>query len=176
MEESAQQRSERYVSARSQHPAWLLLASRRAPLVLGCLRTLFERAHDGIPMEDALQALSEMLAAYASQELYEIDPDATHLQAGRELREWIKRRLVVEREGRIYATDALESAIQFVDSLDSRIMTSTASRLSVVQREIENLEAGLNPSPTGRIASLRRRIQDLEHELAQVEAGQRHRA
>ncbi|MEG6991919.1 DUF3375 family protein, partial [Pseudomonas aeruginosa] len=82
MEESAQQRSERYVSARSQHPAWLLLASRRAPLVLGCLRTLFERAHDGIPMEDALQALSEMLAAYASQELYEIDPDATHLQAG----------------------------------------------------------------------------------------------
>lgn len=171
MEESAQQRSERYVSARSQHPAWLLLASRRAPLVLGCLRTLFERAHDGIPMEDALQALSEMLAAYASQELYEIDPDATHLQAGRELREWIKRRLVVEREGRIYATDALESAIQFVDSLDSRIMTSTASRLSVVQREIENLETGLNPSPTGRIASLRRRIQDLEHELAQVEAG-----
>jgi len=138
---------------------------------LGCLRTLFERAHDGIPMEDALQALSEMLAAYASQELYEIDPDATHLQAGRELREWIKRRLVVEREGRIYATDALESAIQFVDSLDSRIMTSTASRLSVVQREIENLETGLNPSPTGRIASLRRRIQDLEHELAQVEAG-----
>ncbi|MDF5908515.1 DUF3375 family protein [Pseudomonas aeruginosa] len=59
MEESAQQRSERYVSARSQHPAWLLLASRRAPLVLGCLRTLFERAHDGIPMEDALQALSK---------------------------------------------------------------------------------------------------------------------
>jgi hypothetical protein len=92
MEESAQQRSERYVSTRSQHPAWLLLASRRAPLVLGCLRTLFERAHDGIPMEDALQALSEMLTAYASQELYEIDPDATHLQAGRELREWIKRR------------------------------------------------------------------------------------
>ena len=70
MEESAQQRSERYVSARSQHPAWLLLASRRAPLVLGCLRTLFEQAHDGIPMDDALQALADMLAAYASQELY----------------------------------------------------------------------------------------------------------
>ncbi|WP_457295287.1 DUF3375 domain-containing protein [Pseudomonas chlororaphis] len=171
MEENAQQRSERYVSARSQHPAWLLLASRRAPLVLGCLRTLFERAPDGVPMEDALQALSDMLATYSSQELYEIDPDATHLHAGRELREWIKRRLVVEREERIYATDALESAIQFVDSLDSRIMTSTASRLSVVQREIENLETGLNPSPTGRIANLRRRIRDLEHELEQVEAG-----
>ncbi|MCY1423313.1 hypothetical protein D9M71_390220 [compost metagenome] len=59
-----------------------------------------------------------MLAAYASQELYEVDLDSTHLQAGRELREWIKRRLIVEREGRIYATDALEVAIQFVESLD----------------------------------------------------------
>jgi predicted RNA-binding Zn ribbon-like protein len=171
MEESVQQRSERYISARSQHPAWLLLASRRAPLVLGCLRTLFERAHDGIAMEDALQALADMLAAYASQELYEIEPDSTHLQAGRELREWIKRRLIVEREGRIYATDALELAIQFVESLDSRIMTSTASRLSVVQREIESLETSLNPSPASRMASLRRRIQDLEHELTQAEAG-----
>jgi hypothetical protein len=38
-------------------------------------------------MEDALQALSDMLAIYASQELYEIDPAATHLHAGRALRE-----------------------------------------------------------------------------------------
>ncbi len=34
MEESTQQLTERYVSSRSQHPAWLLLASRRAPLVI----------------------------------------------------------------------------------------------------------------------------------------------
>ncbi len=172
MEETAQQRSERYIAARSQHPAWVLLASRRAPLVLGCLRTLFEHAHDGVGMEDALQALADMLTAYASQELYEIDTSATHLQAGRELREWIKRRLVVEREGRLYATDALEVAIQFAESLDTRIMTSTASRLAVVQREIESLEIGLNPSSVGRSASLRRRIRDLEQELELAEAGQ----
>ncbi|WEL53636.1 DUF3375 domain-containing protein [Pseudomonas kermanshahensis] len=171
MEEKAQQHSERYVISRSQHPAWLLLASRRAPLVLGCLRSLFERSHDGIAVEDALQALSDMLAAYASEELYDIDPEATHVQAGRELRKWIKRRLVEEREGRVHATDALESAIKFADSLDNRIMTSTASRLSVVQREIESLEINLNPSPMSRIASLRRRIADLEHELQQAQAG-----
>ncbi|HFL2744475.1 TPA: DUF3375 domain-containing protein, partial [Pseudomonas aeruginosa] len=171
MEESTQHLTERYVSSRSQHPAWLLLASRRAPLVLSCLRTLFERANDGIVVEDALQGLSELLSSYASQELFEIDADNVQLQAGRELREWIKRRLIVEREGRVYATDALEVAIQFVESLDSRMMTSTASRLSVVQREIENLETNLNPSPAGRIASLRRRIHDLELELKQVEAG-----
>lgn len=101
MEENAQQCTEKYISARSQHPTWILLASRRAPLVLGCLRAMFKTSHDGIPMEDALQALAGILSAHASQELYEIEPDNTHLQAGRELREWIKRRLVVEREGRI---------------------------------------------------------------------------
>ncbi|WP_265184103.1 DUF3375 domain-containing protein [Pseudomonas aeruginosa] len=51
-----------YVSSRSQHPAWLLLASRRAPLVISCLRTLFEKANDGIVVEDALQGLSELFA------------------------------------------------------------------------------------------------------------------
>ena len=52
----------------------------------------------------------------------------------------LKRRLIVERDGRVFATDALEVAITFVESLDNRFMTSTASRLSTVQREIENLE------------------------------------
>lgn len=171
MDTSALDKSRRYVAARHQHPAWQLLASRRAPLVLGCLQSLFDLATDGVPMEDALQALSEMLAAYASDEAYNIDPDNTPLQAGRELREWIKRGLVVEREDRLFATDALQRAFGFVDSLEGRIMTSTASRLSVVQREIENLEVGLNPNPASRIASLRRRIQGLEKELTDAEVG-----
>lgn len=171
MDTSALDKSKRYIAARHQHPAWQLLASRRAPLVLGCLQSMFDLATDGVPMEDALQGLSEMLAAYANDEAYNIDPDNTPLQAGRELREWIKRGLVVEREDRLYATDALQNALGFVESLEGRIMTSTASRLSVVQREIENLEVGLNPSPASRIASLRRRIQGLERELADAEAG-----
>ena len=171
MEEKAQHYSQRYVIARTQHPAWVLLASRRAPLVLGCLRALFERSHDGIAMEEALQALSDMLGAYASEDLYKIDPQTTHLQAGRELRLWIKQRLIVERDGRIHATDALSSAFQFADGLDNRIMTSTASRLSVVQREIENLDIHLNPNPDSRIATLERRIADLDQQLQEARAG-----
>lgn len=171
MDSITQQRTQKYVSARKQNPAWLLLASPRAPLVLGCLTSLFEYADDGIAEEDALQALSEMLAEYAAQDEYDIEPSNTRLLAGRELRQWIKRGLVIERGQRLYATDALSSALQFIESLDNRIMTSTASRLSVVQREIENLEVGLNPNPASRIASIRRRIQVLEAELADAEAG-----
>lgn len=171
MDTSPQQRTRKYIAARRQHPAWLLLASPRAPLVLGCLTSLFEFSEDGIAEADALEALSQMLSAYAAQDEYAIDPDNTRLQAGRELREWIRRGLVIERGQRLYATDALSSAIQFIDSLDNRIMTSTASRLSVVQREIENLEVGLNPNPESRKASIRRKIKQLESELADVEAG-----
>ena len=54
-----------------------------------------------------------------SQEQYDINLDSPSLQASRELREWIKRRLIVERGGRIFATDALEGAITFVESLDN---------------------------------------------------------
>jgi len=42
MDETAQQRTQTYVSARKQHPAWVLLASRRAPLVLGSRVRHFE--------------------------------------------------------------------------------------------------------------------------------------
>lgn len=171
MEEKSNQRTSRYISARNQHPAWVLLAAHRAPLVLSCLKTLFEKSHDGILLEEAIQSLSGILSAHAGQDQYEIMQENTPLQASRELREWIKRRLIIERDGRLFATDALEVALTFVDTLDNRFMTSTASRLSTVQREIENLETQLNPNPANRISTLRRRIAELERELQQAEAG-----
>lgn len=172
MDNSPQARTRKYITARQQHPAWLLLASPRAPLVLGCLTSLFEFTEDGIAEADALQALSEILANYAAQDEYDIDPSDTRVLAARELRQWIKRGLVIERGQRLYSTDALSAAIRFIDTLDgNRIMTSTASRLSVVQREIEELDVSLNPDASSRKATIRRRISELEHELAEAEKG-----
>lgn len=92
-------------------------------------------------------------------------------QARRELRDWIRRGLVTEREGRVHETDALKTALRFVAQLDHRIMTSTASRLAVVQREIDNLAAALDPDPASRAGHLERRMQDLEQQLKDVRAG-----
>ena len=171
MDNSAYQRARQYVNNRKQHPAWLLLASPRAPIILGCLGALFEYADDGVAEEDALQALSEMLAEFVHQDDYCIDADNCAQLAGKELREWLKRGLVIERSRRLYMTDAFATARQFVESLNDRIMTSTASRLSVVQREIENLEVSLNPNPENRIAALERQIHQLQDELARARAG-----
>ncbi len=171
MDHDVLRRTEKYSRARKEHPAWLLLASTRGPLVLGCLVTLFDDSDDGIAEEVVLQSLTEMLSEFASDSQYDIDPRNTGLLANQELRQWIKRGFVIERGQRIYATDALNTAMQFVESLENRIMTSTASRLLVVQREIENLNVSLTPNPGLRKAAIKRKIQELESELERVDIG-----
>lgn len=166
-----QQRTQKYLHTRYQHPAWLLLASRRGPLMLSGMEALFEHQRDGVPFDDAVQALTDMLAAHANQTDFEIDADDVPAQARQELRDWIKRGLVTEREGRIHETDALKTAMRFVAQLDSRMMTSTASRLGLVQREIDSLAAALNPDPQSRSEHLERRIAELQQQLADVQAG-----
>lgn len=170
MNVNSQERTQSYILARQQNPAWQLLAGRRAPLVLSCLQALFEESQDGVDYDDAQQALADLLAGHAGLSEFEISGDTAAL-ARRELRIWIRRALIVEREGRLYATDALETALRFVEALGSRIMTSTASRLAVVQREIERLEARLNPDPQSRAENLRRQIAGLQRELEEAEAG-----
>ena len=167
----SQQRTQKYIHARQQHAAWLLLASRRAPLMLSCLEALFEHQRDGVPFDDAVQALADMLAAHANLPDFEIDPADIAAQARRELRDWIRRAVITEREGRIHETDALKTALGFVAQLDHRLMTSTASRLAVVQREIDNLANALDPNPERRAAHMERRIEDLQLQLSELRAG-----
>lgn len=173
MERSIRQRVSQYMETRQQHPAWRLLVSPRASLLLGCLTGLFaqQSREGGIAEEDALQALSQMLLEFANHPDFNVDVDNLQQQAGRELRDWIKRGLVVERGHRLYETDALNRAVQFVDALDSRIMTSTASRLLVVQEQIRRLETGLDTNPHNRADALRLQIAKLQQELENVEAG-----
>jgi len=171
METNIRQLTDSYIHARHRHPAWQLLASRRAPLILSCLQSLFEQSHDGIAFEDALQSLAGLLATHANNAEFEIRDTEYVAQARKEFRDWIKRELIIEREGRLHATDALEKALGFVGALEGRIMTSTASRLSMVQQEIENLESRLNPDPERRTQHIRSKLAQLETELAAVQAG-----
>ncbi|RYF81301.1 MAG: DUF3375 domain-containing protein [Comamonadaceae bacterium] len=166
-----QQRTQKYIAARHQHPAWLLLASRRAPLILSGLDALLEHHRDGVTFEVAVQTLSDLLAAHANQPEYELDLVDLPTQARHELRDWVRRGLVTEREGRLHETDALKTALRFVAQLDHRTMTSTASRLAVVQREIDSLASALDPDPASRISHLERRIEDLQQQLEDVRAG-----
>ena len=96
-----------------------------------------------------------MLGQHANNGEFEISSDDYTAQARKEMRGWIKLALVVEREGKLYATDALEEALRFITALGGRVMTSTASRLSVVQREIESLSGEAKVLEQGREGAAR---------------------
>ena len=162
----------RLVALRRSHPAWQLLASRNGPLILSCLGDLFEEKPGGIPQDDAVERLADFFAAYANDSDFDVGDQENHVaSARRELRAWIRRKLIVEREGQLLATDGLEQCRAFLVGIEERAMTSTASRLSTVQREIENLELQLNGDRASRTAALREKIYSLNRELEAAEKG-----
>ena len=139
--------------------------------MLASLKTLLEAHPNGIEFEDAVEQLALVFADHANDSDYELDDDHP-LAARRELRLWLKRGLIVERNGQVLATDALQRSLQFLDLIQDNAMTSTASRLATVQRAIENLEAQLNRSQAEREKSLTARIDALKKELAAVRSGE----
>ena len=163
----------KFLLMRRENVSWSLLASKRAPLVVGCLMPLLEENQEQMSWETAVEKLAEMFVEHSNQEEFGITPGEHITTARAELRDWLKRGLVAERDGRLMATDALEKVFHFLGGLEDNHMTSTASRLGTVQREIENLEAQLNPDRSKRVAHLRKRIEALEGELARVERGDR---
>ncbi len=160
----------RFLMLRRNHPAWLLLASRNGPLIVAVLKPLIEANPGGVEFESAVEQLAASLADHANDPEFDLGDDLP-LTARRELRQWVRRGLVVEREGQLLATDALQRSFHFIDSLEDRGMTSTASRLATVQRAIENLHAQLTASQSGREQALREKIASLEEELRAVGAG-----
>ena len=158
-------------SLRQKNPAWQLLASRRAPLILATLNVLFDNNSGHSNVDDVVQLLAETFAEHGNDDSF-ADTTDFYKEARRELRDWIKRRLVVEREGLLIATDDLQQVLSFVSGIQNRIMTSTGSRLSTVQREIENLASRLDPDQKKRERHLEQRIAQLEQELALVRGGE----
>ena len=156
---------------REQHPAWRLLASRRGPLVLGCLRTVFGGDALDVNEDDATELLAEMLVAHATNPELDLDGRNPLRVARKEVRQQIRSGLLTERNGVLSATDALQLAFRFVESLSDRPMTSTASRLATVQQQIGDLEFRLSTDADRRADHVRDRIVELQAELDRMEAG-----
>lgn len=160
------------ITLRQSNPAWVMLASNKAPLTASCLKTILDSKPIGVPWDEAVEVLARIFAEHANDPIYELSAvDDFSLAARRELRSWLKRGLVVERDGQLMATDMLERALQFLTELEDRTMTSTASRLATVQREIESLEARLNPDQDTRVQALQDRLAALQKELAAAKEG-----
>ena len=161
---------QKYITLRRNHPAWLLLASPKGPLILASLKNLIDSSPTGVDFDEAVEKLAGVFADHANDSEFDLGDD--HPQsARRELRQWLKRGLIVERGGKILATDAFQRSLMFLDSLGDQTMTSTASRLATVQRAIEVLQMQLSRSQSDREKSLQARIHLLTQELKSVQSG-----
>jgi hypothetical protein len=160
----------RLISLRHGHSAWMLLASINGPLILASLKSLIDAHPGGIEFEVAVEHLAAAFARHVDDPAFDISDDPGKA-ARREVRSWIKRKLIVERDGQIMATDALQRCFHFLESLEDQSMTSTASRLATVQRAIESLNANLSSDQSDRANLLRQRIERLQAELDDVERG-----
>jgi hypothetical protein len=167
---TARELCQRLISQRRNHPAWLLMASRNGPLTIACLKHLIDAHPEGVEFENAVADLSQLFADFANDSEFEIGEDHA-IAARRELRNWRKRGLIVERDGQMLATDPLQRALRFLNSLEDQSMTSTASRLATVQRAIETLEMQLTHNQEARASALKAQIKLLQDELASVEEG-----
>lgn len=161
---------QKYIALRRNHAAWLLLASPKSPLILASLKHLIETNPTGVDFEEAVERLAAAFADYANDSEFDLGNDHP-LEARREIRQWLKRGLIVERAGKILATDAFQRSLNFLESLEDQAMTSTASRLATVQRAIEILESQLSRNQNDREKSLQARIDLLTQELKSVRAG-----
>ncbi len=162
--------TQRLIAFRRSHPAWLLLASTNGPLTLAALKKLIDAHPSGIDFEEAVEHLATAFAEHAGDSQFDTGEDHS-LAARRELRGWIKRKLIVERDGKLLATDALERCFFFLESLEDQAMTSTASRLTTVQRAIESLQTQLSSNQATRAGMIGQRISKLEEELEAVRRG-----
>lgn len=165
-----QELTRQLIALRRNHPAWLLLASRNGPVTVACLKSLLDAQPGGIDLADATETLAHSYAEFANDSEFEFGDDHA-LTARRELQRWMKLRLIVERDGQVMPTNSLKQAFQFLESLEAKSMTSTASRLATVQQAIETLESKLTKSQAQREQALVKRIQTLESELAAVKTG-----
>ncbi len=165
------------INARHHHPARQLLAARRAPLILSCLQSLFEQSQDGVGFDAGLRSLAEMLADHANAGEFEIGEEDFAAQARKELRSWIKLSLVVEREGRVYATDAFEEALpeklqRFLHYLNQSSDQGVAQLLSAIENEVSMIEERIEDLNRPLPATVPQRV--VHENLRTLQQAQRH--
>ncbi|MEX0618617.1 MAG: DUF3375 domain-containing protein [Pseudohongiellaceae bacterium] len=163
-------------SLSSRHPAWRLLRSDHAPLVISFLHRVFIEPNERVipasrlaeTLEDELYALREQLGPEAfprSGQNYLADwtsPD----------KGWLRRFYVPDSdEPHFDLTPATERAIAWLDSLSDRSFVGTESRLLTLFQLLKQMSEGSEADPGKRIEELQKRRREIDAEIAQIESG-----
>ena len=161
---------------RQTHPAWRLLCSDHAPLVVSFLQRVFiapnvrviSQADLAEALEDELFVLNERFGANTFP-----NPALDYLNdwAGVE-KGWLRKFYATgSDEPHFDLTPAAEKAIAWLESLTERSFVGTESRLLTLLELLRQMSVGSETDPQTRIADLHKRRDKIDAEIALVLSG-----
>jgi len=156
-------------------PAWRLLGAKNAPLVLTFLGRVFVDGNvRGIAGAELVSRLDDELFALNARLGAETFPRA----AKEYLDEWASHGWLRKYyppgadEPHFDATPAVEKALSWLQSLQSRAFVGTESRLTTMFDLLRQMAFGAEADPDVRLGELERRRDELEREIERVRGGQ----
>ena len=161
---------------RQNHPAWRMLDSPHAPLVVSFLHRVFiQRNERIIAQADLVEALEDDLFALREQLGAEAFPRAA-LQylndwAGND-KGWLRKFYRQDSDEPYFdLTPATEKAIAWLGTLSERAFVGTESRLLTLFELLRQINAGTDADPQTRISELLQRRDQIDAEIARVRDG-----
>lgn len=154
-----------------EQPLWKLLASDKAPLVLGVLQSLLLGGEKVVPASVLLEKLQQELQQLrgAGEDMAQSAQAylASWLSEG-----WLTRRLPAGAQQEQYelTTDAV-TAIRFLQGVLQPRAMATESRLAIVMQQLAKLAEETNPDPSSRRTALLAERARIDRELEQVGRG-----
>lgn len=161
---------------RQNHPAWRLLASPHAPLMVSFFQKVFlERNVRVMPQADLTEALDDVLFdlcdTYGEKAFPKSATAYLNDWAAPE-KGWLRK---FYRQGsddvQFDLTPATEKAIQWLESLGQKSFVGTESRLLMLFDLLRQLSEGSEEDPESRLKELHKRRAELDREIAQAELG-----
>ncbi len=160
-----------------EHPAWRLLRSDHAPLVVAFLNRVFIRPN--------IRAMSEPdLAELLEDELYglrQMSGTNTFPRSARDyLNDWASSEKGWLRKYYLHGTDdahfdlvpATERVISWIGDLEARAFVGTESRLLTLFELLRQMVTGSEADPALRVAELQKRRDEIDAEISLVLAGE----
>lgn len=161
---NARERVLRFRRLKKSSAAWSLLRAQRAPEILGFLQTLF--AGDGeVSIAQARNLLNVHISDWQSEYA---DTDVT---ANGLLAQWVREGYIRDQDGHYMMTDPCVAAIKFVDDLDKREVSATATHLRIVQDSVDDLLFSLEADALQRGALVEAKMNELRREHERIMAG-----
>ncbi len=145
---------------------WKLLRADHAPIILAFLKNLFKNVRD-VSYEQARAELKECFQDIKSTYGAEIP----FRQSSDYLRNWMDEGWLMEINGSLTMTDAAQRAIAFVEMLESRIVSTSATHLQILQNEVETLFIDVSTNKTFRVGALSKQLLDLQTRINAIEMG-----